>query len=289
MAAVICCLATVSLTAHAVFTYSAQTGEISIQMASFSVETQVQFAEAVTASTPSVATFALDVASEENGTLEEKNILEEDGSYKFPGHGTATFTLIPIGTAGEGYVVVTIEGKGTYYAGQISKDNNYIFSITAEEGTVVNIEGVWGKYSADSTNSTDSTANAEMQLIENAVIELITAEELSELTATPTPVPTVAPTISPSPEAIVTPTVSPEVTASPTPSEEPTVSPEITASPTPSAEPTVSPDITASPAPSEEPTASPEVTASPIPSEVPAVSPEATLEPTVEPTATPIV
>ena len=239
MAAAICCLVAGSLTAHAVFRYSAQTGGISIQMASFSVETQVQFVEAVTASTPSVAALALDVVSEGDGGLEELDVLDENGSYKFPGHGTATFTLTPTGSAGEGYVVVTIEGKGAYYTGQILKGNSYTFSITAEEGTMVKIEAVWGKYSADST---DGTANAEMQMIEQeTVIELITAEELNELTATPTVAPeaTVEPTASPSPEATAEPTATPEISLEPTASP----SPEVTLTVSPSPEPTATPIV----------------------------------------------
>ena len=164
MAAVTCCLMAGSLTAHAVFKYSAQTRGISIQMASFSADYKVDFVKA-------------------SGTsdMEEDVTLKENDWYEFPAYGTASFTVIPTGTASEGYVIVTIKTDGTeeaYCTGQLIKGEN-TFSITGKEGIKVKLEAKWGIYNAE------TEANAEIKPIEEGVIELVTEEELNNPTVLP--------------------------------------------------------------------------------------------------------
>ena len=286
MAAVICCLVAGSLTANAVFRYSAQTGEISIRMASFSADYKVDFVKAEgAADTPSLMALDLDSTSDaasqskEAGTSEadedqeESVSLKEDEWYEFPAHGTASFTVIPIGTATEGYVIVTIitsEKEEMYCTGHFTEENT--FSITGKEGTKVKLKAVWGIYNAE------KDVNKEIITIKDGAIALITAEQLIELTATPTPEPTatVEAIASPSPIATAEPTIIPTVSPSASPSS--SVIPSLTPVPTATVEPTSSPEATSTPSPSPEQMVEPTT--------VPSQSLETTVEPTMTPKLT---
>ena len=224
MAAVTCCLMAGSLTAHAVFKYSAHTGGISIQMASFSADYKVDFVKA-------------------SGTsdMEEAVTLKENDWYEFPAYGTASFTVIPTGTASEGYVIVTIKTDGTeeaYCTGQLIKGEN-TFSITGKEGIKVKLEAKWGIYNAE------TEANAEIKPIEEGVIELVTEEELNNPTVLPSPSPeaTVEPSARPTQEPTEQPTATPSPSPTAEPNPTPTVSPELSTelSPEPNTETSIEP------------------------------------------------
>lgn len=118
---------------------------------------------------------------------------------------------------------------------------------------------------------------------------ILTLENATSPTDTPTPTPTETPTPTASPSPSISPTPSPSASPTPSPSISPTPSPTESLTPSPTASetssPTPSPSISPTPSPSISPTPSPTPSETPSPTPSPSISPSLSPSPTA--TATP--